>query len=63
MVIASLIIGIAHLPPSESQEHKREAGHALRTLKNASVPQSGVFVSSLLFSIFVTFYTAYGADR
>jgi len=63
IIVASLIIGIAPLPPTESQEHKREAGHALRMLKNASVPLSGVFVSGLLFSIFVTFYAAYGADR
>jgi predicted MFS family arabinose efflux permease len=63
IIVASLIIGIAPLPPTESEEHKREAGHALRILKNASVPLTGVFISGLLFSIFVTFYAAYGADR
>ena len=63
IVIASVLIGLAPLPPTGTHKSERQAGHALRIVKKASVPLTGVFVSGLLFSIFVTFYATYGADR
>ncbi len=61
--VASLLIGLAPLPATEPHQKDKQAGHALRILRKASVPLAGVFISGLLFSIFVTFYPAYGADR
>lgn len=63
IVIASVLIGLVPLPPTGAHKSERQAGHALRIVKKASVPLTGVFVSGLLFSIFVTFYATYGANR
>ena len=63
IVIASLLIGVAPLPSTELSQKEKQAGHALRIIRKAAVPLTGIFTSGLLFSIFVTFYPAYGADR
>ncbi len=63
IVVASIVIGVAPLPSTELSHKEKQAGHAWRIIRKAAVPLTGIFISGLLFSIFVTFYPTYGADR
>lgn len=63
LIFATAVISLSPAPQKVTHAAERRAGHAARIIRHAVVPLAGVFVSGLSFSIFITFYPAYGADR
>ena len=63
IIVASALIAIAPVPEIARRHSSNHHGRSLRIIRGAVVPLFGVFVSGILFSIFVTFYPAFGAHH
>ena len=63
ILAASLLIALAPVPEIRSHRNNNHHGRTGRIIRGALIPLLGVFISGFLFSIFVTFYPAFGAHH